>query len=167
MDNPAPSDRLDEIFELSVLQEDFNYSYNGLILSCIKPAKKVASSQLENDKMEDYLNSFWSECPIAGCDDSSCGHDRYVYITNVQNTFSRNFLVINLAIQNVHDYSSIIFLDIIHRQNTNFILYRSRTKINWLLLGVTPVIGFSSNIENVKNIWLEENALTILQLLSN
>lgn len=80
IDNPGPSERLDEIFDLSVLQEDFNYSYNGLILSCIKPPKKIASNQLENDKMEDYLNSFWSECPIAGCDDASCGPDRYVYM---------------------------------------------------------------------------------------
>ena len=84
IDNPGPSERLDEIFDLSVLQEDFNYSYNGLILSCIKPPKKNASSQLENDKMEDYLNSFWSECPIAGCDDASCGPDRYVYMIQTQ-----------------------------------------------------------------------------------
>ena len=95
-DNPPPSDRLDEIFELSVLQEDFNYSYNGLILSCIKPTKKVASSQFENDKMEDYLNNFWSECPIAGCGDASCGPDRYVYTSTIQIDLDAIFRIIQI-----------------------------------------------------------------------
>jgi len=55
------TDRLDEIFNMNVMNADYGYQFSG------KYSAPVQSKKPKNDILSRYHETFWQECPVEGC----------------------------------------------------------------------------------------------------
>ena len=56
------SDRLDEIFDMGIMNADYGYQFSGKYSNQVKGAVRGP----KNDIISLYHESFWKECPVEG-----------------------------------------------------------------------------------------------------